>query len=125
MTKVIQFPKRVGPPTVAKPRSTDFARLRAALPPASTVRGVLAAAWLVIRLPLFLVMYWLRLPVMLVCNFVSVPALLALGFTWWAWPEKTQMLVAFGVVSFGAFAVLWLYDFVLMALSPQDTVRMM
>lgn len=125
MSNVFNFPTRIKKPRVSRVMSADIRRLKSALPPLQTLRGLLAVAWLIIRVPLFLVLYWLRLPVMVVCNFVSIPALVAFLFAWYAFPERTNMVIAFGVVSFGAFAVLWIYDFVLMALSPQDTVRML
>ena len=77
----------------------------------------------VIRVSLFLVLYWLRAPVILLCSFISTPMLFAFLFSWYAFPEKKQMWIAFGVVSFVSFALIWLYDFVLMALSPQDMVK--
>lgn len=76
--------------------------------------------WSIVRVPLFLVLYWLRLPVMLVCRLISVPALLAFLFSLYAFPDRHAMVTGFGVLSFGAFAALWLYDTLLMWLSPQD-----
>jgi len=119
---VIKFPKKYKPPPVAPLTKPDIARMKAAVP-WSTVRGILSFAWMIIRVPVFLVLYWLRLPVMLVCNLISMPALLAFLFSWYAFPEKTHMVVAFGVVSFAAFALLYLYDVVLMSLSPQEMMR--
>lgn len=125
MSNVFKFPTRIKKPRVSRVMSADIRRMKSALPPLQTLRGLLAVAWLIIRVPLFLVLYWLRLPVMVVCNFVSIPALVAFLFAWYAFPERTNMVIAFGVVSFAAFAVLWIYDFVLMALSPEDTVRVL
>lgn len=123
MSNVLKFPKKFQGPPVERLKRIDLAGLKAAAPSRATLRGVLGFAWMLVRLPLFLVLYWLRLPVMLVCNFVSIPALAAFLFAWYAWPDKTRMVVAFGVVSFVAFVVLWTYDYVLMALSPQDLVK--
>lgn len=123
MSNVLKFPKKFQGPPVERLKRIDLAGLKAAAPSRATLRGVLGFAWMLVRLPLFLVLYWLRLPVMLVCNFVSIPALAAFLFAWYAWPDKTRMVVAFGVVSFIAFVVLWTYDYVLMALSPQDLVK--
>lgn len=125
MTNAFNFPTKIKKPRVSRVMRADIDRLHAALPPRQTLRGILAVAWLIVRIPLYLVLYWLRLPVMLVCNFVSIPALFAFLFAWYAFPEKTTMVVAFAVVSFGAFTILWVYDFVLMALAPHDTVRLM
>jgi hypothetical protein len=124
MSNVLKFPKKKfqGPP-VERLKRIDLAALKAAAPSRASLRCALAVAWMLVRVPLFLVMYWLRLPVMLVCNFVSIPALSAFLFSLYAFPEKTNMVWGFGVVSFGAFVVLWIYDFVLMLLSPQDLVK--
>lgn len=86
---------------------------------------VLSATWLVLRVPLFLVLYWLRMPVVMVCHFVSGPTLLAFLITLVAFRDKTHMLVGFGVVSFMSFVIAWAYDYVLMLLSPQDTIKML
>ncbi len=123
MSNVLKFPKKFKGPPVERLKRVDLAGLKAAARPRDSVRGVLAFVWMLVRLPLFLVLYWLRLPVMLVCNFISIPALAAFLFSWYAFPEKSHMVAAFGVVSFVAFVVLWTYDFVLMALSPQDMVK--
>lgn len=116
----MKFPKKIQSPPVER---LDLAALKDAAPSRATLRGVLGFGWMLIRLPLFLLLYWLRLPVILVCNLVSVPTLAAFLFAWYAWPDKTHMVAALGVVSFVAFVVLWTYDVVLMALSPHDLVR--
>lgn len=123
MSNVLKSPKRLQGPPVERPKRIDLAGLKAAAPSRVTLRGVLGFAWMLVRLPLFLALYWLRLPVMMICNLVSIPTLAAFLFAWYAWPEKTHMVVGLGVVSFLAFVVLWTYDFVLMALSPQDLVK--
>jgi hypothetical protein len=123
MSNVLKFPKPFKGPRVSRVMRKDIERIRAQAPARDTMRGVLAFAWMLVRIPLFLVLYWLRLPVMLVCNFVSVPMLLAFLFTWYAFPTKTHMVWSFGIVSFLAFTILWLYDLVLMSLSPQDMVK--
>jgi hypothetical protein len=51
-----------------------------------------------------------------------VPLLFLWLFTWYAFPEKPQMVWTFAAASFIAFVVQWVYDFVLMALSPQDMI---
>ena len=89
----------------------------------SRLSSLLAFAWMLVRIPLFLVLYWVRLPIMLVCNVVSIPTLFAFLFSWYAFQDKTRMIAAFAAVSFTAFVVLWVYDYVLMLLSPQDMVK--
>jgi len=60
---------------------------------------------------------------MLVCRLISVPALLTFLFSLSAFPDKHAMVTGFGVLSFGAFAALWLYDTLLMWLSLQGMMR--
>ena len=91
--------------------------------PRKALVGLFAFAWMLVRVPLFLVLYWLRIPVMLICNVISIPALFAFLFSWYAFPDKTRMIVALAAVSFTAFVILWAYDYVLMLLSPQDMMK--
>lgn len=117
MSNVVKFPKA----SRALPAlDLDTAKLKAAMPKAATVKGVFAWLFLLVRVPLFLVMYWLRLPIIFLCNLVSVPMLMAWLFALYAFPDKTAMVWGFGIVSFAAFVIAWTYDFILMALSPQD-----
>jgi hypothetical protein len=118
MANIIQFPKAAAPPVEVPDEP-----LKEALPRRSAARGVLAFAWACVRIPLFLVLYWLRFPVMLVCRFFAAPVLLIFLFACYAFPEKKAMLTGLGVASFLGFAGLWLYDLVLMWLSPQDMVK--
>ncbi len=120
MGNVTNFP-RAKRPLPALDLNTE--KIKSVMPSASTLKGVLAWLWLMIRLPVFLVMYWLRLPVMFLCGLVSVPMLLAWLFALYAFPDKTEMVWGFGIVSFLAFAIGWAYDFILMAISPQDIMR--
>lgn len=78
--------------------------------------------WLILRIPLFFVMCWLRLPIALVCELISVPSLFAFLFCWYAFPVP-KMLWGIGLLSFTSFALLWIYDFILMAISPFETLR--
>jgi hypothetical protein len=120
MSNVLKFPK-------AKPSlpalDLDADKIKAAMPRGATVKAAFAWLWLIVRLPVFLVMYWLRLPVIFVCNLVSIPMLLAWLFALYAFPDKHAMVWGFGTISFVAFLIAWTYDFILMALSPQDMVR--
>lgn len=123
MAKVLQFPKKVAsPPSFDVIKGAKRAKAAAAAR-GPGLRSVMSVAWMVLRLPLFLLLYWFRLPVMLVCNLISIPTLLAFLFSWYAFPDKTHMIAAFGVTSFVAFVVLWCYDYVLMSLSPQEMMR--
>lgn len=82
-------------------------------------KGGAAVMWFLsaLRLPLFLLLYWLRLPLMVVCKFLCGAGFLAFGIAYFVSPMP-KMLWGFGLMSFGAFAVLWVYDFFLMMLSP-------
>ena len=85
-------------------------------------RGILGWAVFGLRYLVFIVMYWLRAPIVGICNLISFPLLLLFLFSLYAFPEKTQMVTLFGITSFLAFFVAWAYDFILMALSPQDMI---
>lgn len=120
MDNVVKFPK----PKKALPAlDLNVDSIKASMPQGATVKAALAWAWLILRLPVFLVLYWLRLPVIFLCNLVSIPMLLAWLFAWYAFPDKTTMVWGFGMVSFLAFVIAWVYDFVLVALSPQEIMR--
>ena len=120
MSNVVKFPKgKRALPAL----DLDATKIKEAMPNAATVKGVFAWLFLMVRLPLFLVMYWLRLPIIFLCNLVSIPMFLAWLFAWYAFPDKTAMHWGFGIVSLSAFIFAWAYDFVLMAISPQDMVK--
>ena len=120
MKNVVKFPKAKRPlPALDR----DASNIKAAMPKASTVKSVLMWLWFVVRLPVFLLMYWLRLPIIFLCNIISFPMLLAWLFAWYAFPDKTAMVWGFATLSFLAFLIGWTYDFILMAISPQDIMR--
>jgi len=73
-----------------------------------------------VRVPLFLVMYWLRLPLSIICGIVSLPALLAFLFVLIFMSEHSNMLWGFGLASFGTFVFRWVYDLILVLLSPTE-----
>ena len=120
MSNVLKFPK-ARKPGHALEVSADT--IEECPPRGATVKAVLGWLWLAARLPVFLVMYWLRLPVIFVCNLVSVPALLAWLFSLYAFPDKHEMVWGFAVISFTACVMAWVYDFVLLAISPQEMTR--
>ena len=70
---------------------------------------------------LFLVLMWLRGPIRLFLGIVGVPAMIALPIVALGLesPEKTQILVGLAALSFGAFLLRWLYDSLLIWLSPE------
>lgn len=127
---MVNFVKTVNPPDdtglVIDGESGEVVQERsgaASLHTNSVSRNILAGAWKLIRVALFLVLYWLRLPVIFICNLISFPLLLAFLFSFFAFAEYPTMVWAFGVTSFVAFVIAWLYDYALMVLSPQEMIR--
>lgn len=122
MGNIVRFPKHAEAPQHAEPNAEAIEadeQLRASL------AGALAWPLRALRLPVFLVLYWLRLPVLLVCNLVSVPAMLAFVAGLWIAshaPQYYPMVWAVGAVSFVAFVLRWCYDLLLMWLDPAGTV---
>jgi hypothetical protein len=101
----------------------SIAKIKEAMPNGSAIKTVLSWMWLVVRLPVFLILYWLRLPIVLLCNLISIPMMFAWLFAWYAFPEKTAMVWGFAVISLLCFVISWTYDFILMALSPQEIMK--
>lgn len=120
MGNIVRFPKR---PEGPQPVELDADSIKAAIrPPRPTLPGLLAWLWRLLRLPLFLVLYWLRLPIVGLCNLISVPALLAFmaGFFFIAGDSPHRPIVwLLGGVSFTAFSLGWFYDSILLALAPE------
>jgi hypothetical protein len=117
-------------PTKYKPPSSQQLRVEAAIEGCGKTKsawgvalGVIVFLWTVVRIPVFLVLYWLRLPVMLLCNVLSIPTLFLFLFAWFAFPEHTTMVKAFGTTSFVAFVGAYCYDMLLMAIAPGDMMR--
>lgn len=130
MSKIIKFPKRSCDEREAE--ELDFRRLdREQLE--THRQGAAGGGWTlwsmarvllnIVRLPVFLVLYFLRAPVVLLCSVLYLPLFLLALFAWYAFPEKPQMWGSFGVVSFVSFVLMYLYDLILGWLSPQELVR--
>ena len=120
MSNVLQFPKPKRPLPALQ---INTEKIKKALPKSSTVKTILVWAWIILRLPVFLLMYWFRLPIIFICNLISTPLLLLWLFSLYAFPEKHTMVWGFGTISFIAFLIAWAYDFVLMAISPQEIMK--
>ncbi|WCF29592.1 hypothetical protein [Xylella fastidiosa] len=120
MSNIIKFPKAKRSFAAL---DFDYDKIKAAMPKAATLKVAFLWLWLIVRLLIFFVMYWLRLPIILVCNMVSIPMLFAWLFALYAFPDKHAMVWGFGIISFLGFLIAWMYDFILMAISPQDMER--
>lgn len=115
-SKVLKFPKkpvRKLAANDAQPDGLDDVKVT----PSKWLRA-LKVVGRVIRFALFMAMYWLRVIVVNVCSIVSVVMLFAWLFSLYAFPERTNMVWAFGVTSLISFMIAWAYDYVLMKLSP-------
>lgn len=121
MSNIVKFPKTKRSTLTCNVNLVK--EIKNKLPQYGKIKGVFLLIWGAVRFPVFLVMYWLRLPIVSLCHLLSIPMLMAWLFAWYAFPDKTSMIWGFCLVSFTAFVVAWTYDFVLMALSPQDIVR--
>lgn len=122
MGNIVKFPNGVAVPAAAtdEPDHQGAAQRQRA-----GFLGVLLRLLSLLRLPLFLVLYWLRFPVLMVCNFVFVPALLAfLAGLWLSHhvPQYRAMVWGVGGLSFAAFVLRWAYDSLLIWLAPADFV---
>ncbi len=69
----------------------------------------------------FLVLMWLRGPIRFFLGLVGVPAMLAIPLVALGLdsPQKTQIVLGLVALSFGAFVLRWLYDSMLIWLSPE------
>lgn len=125
MGKIVRFPKASSAPRAGE---LDAGQIKAVSLPRVSLAGVQAKLWAVVRLPLFLVLYWLRGPVLAMCNLVSVPCLLAFLAGFWLIADTSphrSIVWFFGSVSFSAFTIVWLYDSLLMRLSPERMMMTM
>lgn len=69
----------------------------------------------------FLVLMWLRGPIRFFLGLVGVPAMLAIPLVGLGLesPQKTEIVLGLVALSFGAFVLRWLYDSMLIWLSPE------
>lgn len=123
MSNIVRFPKRPEAPQTAE---LDADSIKAAVrPPRPSLPALLAWLWRLLRLPLFLVLYWLRLPIVAVCNLTSGPAFMAFLaglFLIDAGSPHRPIVWFLGGVSFVAVSLGWLYDSLLLALAPEGVV---
>ena len=88
-----------------------------------TLWKVVKVFLMVVRIPIFLMLYFLRAPVMVACSMLYLPLFLLALFAWYAFPEKPQMWGGFGVISLLSFVLMYVYDLVLSWLSPHELVH--
>ena len=83
---------------------------------------MLKALTTVLRVILFYLMLWLRVPIVLVLQaFTSLAAIaFVIMLVVRGWGNAFSVFWPLLVISFGAFAVRWIYDGVLLILSPDD-----
>jgi hypothetical protein len=76
------------------------------------------------RYIVFLILLWLRLPIRFVLMLIAVPALIGLPIMWLGLtgPHKGGLMATVAGVSFAAFVLTWLYDTLLLRLSPEPIV---
>lgn len=86
------------------------------------VKESLATVLMAVRLVAFYLLMWLRLPVKFLLAVVWIPCLLGLALLAVIRPEETRILWIFGCTSFGAFVLGWLYDGLLLLLSPEPLI---
>lgn len=83
---------------------------------------MLKALTAVLRVILFYLLLWLRVPVVLVLE--AFTSLAAIAFVVMlvvrGWENAFSVFWPMLLISFGAFVVRWIYDGVLMLLSPED-----
>ena len=130
MSKIIKFSNRSGDEREAE--ELDFRQLdREQLE--THRQGAVGSGWTlgnmarvllnIVRLPVFVVLYFLRAPVMLLCSVLYLPLFLLALFAWYAFPEKPQMWGGLGVISLVSCVLMYVYDLVLSWLSPHELVR--
>lgn len=73
------------------------------------------------RYLVFLVLMWLRGPIRFFLGLVGVPAMLAIPLVGLGLDsqQKTEIMLGLVALSFGAFVLRWLYDSLLIWLSPE------
>lgn len=116
--KILKFPSR--------PQKQSFITngddVQPGIKKKEAIKRVLIWLWRIARWPLFLVIYWLRMPILMICNLVSVPAMLAFLFGLYALPEYRAMVWGVGGISFFAFTLHFVYDYLLLWLSPDGVI---
>lgn len=82
----------------------------------------LATVLVAVRLVAFYLLMWLRLPVKFLLAVVWIPCLVGLALLALIRPDESRILWILGSTSFGAFVAGWMYDGLLLLLSPEPLV---
>jgi hypothetical protein len=91
----------------------------------SAISIILHILWNLVRIPIFLTLFWLRGPIILLCECISGTLFLAFIILLVVSPDRTGWLWALGGASFGVFVLAWAYDYLLMILSPHTMIRIL
>jgi hypothetical protein len=121
--KVIDFPRKPVRKIPATKPANDSAHNGDKVSVASRILSVLAWAGRAVLFLVYIVMFWLRGPIVGACSIASVIFLGLWLFSLYAFPDKKDMVWAFGGTSFLSFVVAWAYDYVLIKLSPVPMVN--
>lgn len=83
--------------------------------------AALGVLLVLVRVVAFFPLLWLRMLVLPIANFCAVASLGALCIAALIYPDST-LLLRLGLFSFGAFMAGWLYDSLLLFLSPSPII---
>ncbi len=121
MNNIVKFPK----PKILITFRNKTNKIKEVRSKSSPIKNIFIFLYFIVQWPIFLLMYWLRLPIIFLCNILSLPMMFTWLFAWYAFPDKTNMIWGFAIVSLLAFSIGWIYDFILMLISPQNTMTML
>lgn len=100
---------------------TDTALYRSLRAVAIVMLAAASGLLKLLRVAVFFPLLWLRMLVLPITGFCAVASLAALCIAALIHPDTTLML-RLGLFSFGAFMAGWLYDSMLLALSPSAVI---
>ncbi len=83
----------------------------------AAARGALGA----LRYVVFLLLYWVRGPLRFLLGLVAGGSLLVAPILWFGLssPNKVEILASVAAAGFAAFVLMWIYDSLLLRLSPE------
>ena len=115
--KVIDIRSRKPVTAAAANDAHDAAPSRPAGAGNAAARGALGA----LRYVAFLLLYWVRGPLRFLLGLVAGGSLLVVPILWFGLnsPNKAEILASVAGAGFVAFVVMWIYDSLLLRLSPE------